>query len=412
MYNSARGLRRSVTQSFLALVLLISPVSAQRPPDMKLNANANRQVVGAVVRAINKYYVSADIARQVDERLRQRVSNGEYDKITSAFDLIDALDNHTQQVSKDRHLALARGVLTTTSQAQGKLPLGTKNGFVTTRDNVKIHYLEAGPRLRRRVSSGALSSASQRESRNLPTVLFVPGWMTPGWIWELQIAHFAQHYRVVAMDPRSQGESSKPADGHYPAARARDIKSVVDQLKLAPVVIVGASSAVTEVVSYVDQFGTKELPGLVLVNGIAGRDYDRATLSGLLAYSNSLQIDRQKAADRFVRGLYKKPQSEDYIRRMVQATLRMPTNSAMALILGGIASDNRPALAKIDQPTLIVVARVGPWMQFYEDLQQRIRGARMEIFEEAGHALFVEEAIRFNALLDGFLNSLAAEARR
>jgi non-heme chloroperoxidase len=304
------------------------------------------------------------------------------------------------------------GATMISSQAQAKLPPGTKNGFVTTSDKVRIHYLMAGPGPRRRVSSSAPSSTPKRESRRIPTILFVPGWMTPGWIWEHQIAHFAQQYRVVAMDPRSQGESSKPADGHYPAARARDIKSVVDQLKLAPVVIVGYTSSVTEVVSYVDQFGTETLAGLVLVNGIAGRDYDQATTSGLLAYSNSFQLDRQKAADRFVRGLYKKPQSEEYIGRMVRATLRMPTNSAMALIMGGIASDNRPALAKIDKPTLIVVARVGPWMQFYEDLQRRIRGARMEVFEDAGHALFVDEAGRFNALLGEFLSALWVEQRK
>ena len=31
-------------------------------------------------------------------------------------------------------------------------------------------------------------------------------------------------------------------------------------------------------------------------------------------------------------------------------------------------------------------------MPFYEDLQKRIRGARMEVFEDAGPALFVDEA--------------------
>ena len=285
------------------------------------------------------------------------------------------------------------GVMVSMGQAQDKLPPGTKEGFVTTSDGVRIHYFEA----------------RAKSLRPSPTLLFVPGFMTPGWIWEHQLAHFAQNYRVVAMDPRSQGESSKPADGHYPSARAGDIKSLVDQLKLRPVVLVACTSGVTEVASYIDQFGTETLAGLVLVNGIAGRDYDEATMSGLLAYANSFQLDRQKATERFVRGLYKKPQSEDYIRRMIQATLRMPTNSAVALILGGIASDNRPALAKIDKPTLIVVATVRPWMPFYEDMQKRIRGARIEVFEDAGHALFVDEAARFNTLLDGFLNNLARE---
>ncbi len=49
---------------------------------------------------------------------------------------------------------------------------------------------------------------------------------------------------------------------------------------------------------------------------------------------------------------------------------------------------------------------VSPWMVFYEDLQKRIRGSRMVIFEDAGHALFVDEPARFNGLLDGFLDKL------
>ncbi len=68
----------------------------------------------------------------------------------------------------------------------------------------------------------------------------------PGWMWEKQMAHFAKTNRVVAMGPRSQGESSQTAEGLYTAARARDIKAVMDQLKLAPVVLVGWSMGVAE----------------------------------------------------------------------------------------------------------------------------------------------------------------------
>lgn len=107
MYISVRELWRRPIQCLFALVVLTSSVSAQRPPDMKLNAETNRQVVEDVIRAINKYYVSAEVAKRVDERLRERLKNGAYDKISSAFDLMDALDSHMQEVSKDKHLALA-----------------------------------------------------------------------------------------------------------------------------------------------------------------------------------------------------------------------------------------------------------------------------------------------------------------
>jgi pimeloyl-ACP methyl ester carboxylesterase len=39
-------------------------------------------------------------------------------------------------------------------------------------------------------------------------------------------------------------------------------------------------------------------------------------------------------------------------------------------------------------------------------MQKQIAGSRLERFESAGHALFVDEADRFNAVLDEFLNGL------
>jgi retinol-binding protein 3 len=102
---STRSLRRVMTSIILAL--FVSPVCAQRPPDIKLNADANRQVVEGAIRVINKYYVSAEIAKRLEAGLRQRSKNGAYDKITSAFDLMDALDKDMQEISKDKHLALA-----------------------------------------------------------------------------------------------------------------------------------------------------------------------------------------------------------------------------------------------------------------------------------------------------------------
>ncbi|HWN08502.1 MAG TPA: S41 family peptidase [Pyrinomonadaceae bacterium] len=100
-------LPRQLVKALLAITLVSTPSFPQRPPDIKLTPEANRQVVNGVMKVIQKYYVSAEVAGRVNERLRQRVESGEYDKITSAFDLIDALDSHMQEASKDKHLALA-----------------------------------------------------------------------------------------------------------------------------------------------------------------------------------------------------------------------------------------------------------------------------------------------------------------
>jgi non-heme chloroperoxidase len=268
---------------------------------------------------------------------------------------------------------------------------GIRDGFVTTLDGVKIHYLEAGPR--------------GQAGRTVP-ILFVPGWTMPAEIWEPQIAHFAKTRRVVAMDPRSQGLSSQTSEGNYPEARARDIKAVVDQLRLAPVVLVGWSLGVKELVAYVKQFGCDTIAGLVLVDGAAGLDPQPDVIREVLDRSMRLQRDRPTAAAQFVRGMYKKPQPPEYLDRITRATLRTPTPTAIALMLEYVASDFRPDLASITKPTLIVVVR-RPGEETVEETQRRIAGSKLEVMDGVGHALFVDDPQRFNTILEDFLKALS-----
>jgi non-heme chloroperoxidase len=293
-------------------------------------------------------------------------------------------------------------------------PPATKSGFVVTSDGVRIHYLEAGQvktvgsfEVGGTPQHGALinGQVSISDIRQQPAILFVPGWTMPGWIWEKQIEHFSKTHRVVAMDPRCQGESSQTADGLSPAARARDIKAVVDQLHLAPVILVGWSMGVGEVASYVDQFGTKDIAGIVFVDDVPGADVPAAVYKDVMEFINGFVQNRRGATEPFVRSFFKKPQPEDYLKRVVEASLRTPTNTAVALLVGKFGTDLRPALKKIDKPTLIVAAKSG-FLNLIQAIQPQIAGSRLEIFEDAGHALFVDDAERFNSLLDEFLRSL------
>ncbi len=272
--------------------------------------------------------------------------------------------------------------------AQESMKTTSRSGFIKTPDGVRIHYLEAGPRAPR---------------AKAPAILFVPGWTMPAEIWEAQITYFSKTRRVVAMDPRSQGQSSQAAEGNYPEARARDIKALVDQLKLAPVALVGWSMGVADATGYVNQFGTDSLAALVLVDGFVDwMPVERL----LLDMAADLQRDRTAATAEFVRGMYKTAQSEDYLQRITRAALRTPTNTALALLFSLLTIDRRPALSKINKPTLVVVAQgSGPFMKMFEEMQKGIAGSRLVVFEKAGHALFVDQSDRFNTLLDEFLKA-------
>jgi non-heme chloroperoxidase len=291
-----------------------------------------------------------------------------------------------------------------------------ESGFITSWDGAKIHYIEAGGSKMPlgnaeagnplpasvTVTKGNVSVTGPHE---LPSILFVPGFTMPAWIWENQIAYFSAKYRVVAMDLRSQGESSKTGEGDYPAAHARDIKAVIEQLHLAPVVLVGWSMGVPEVAAYVEQFGTRDLAGIVLVDGVAALDLTPEYIKGSIEFLKGMQTNRAQMTDGFVRSMFRKPQKEEYLQKLINASLATPTDSAIAIGLATFTTDNRLAIARINKPTLIVGANKDLVPQFQE-MQKRIPGAKFELFADAGQALFVDDADKFNTLLDEFLAGL------
>jgi hypothetical protein len=94
---------------------------------------------------------------------------------------------------------------------------GARSEFVTSWDGARIHYIEASRlKMLRSSTKGNISASGPQETFS---ILFVPGFTMPAWIWENQIAHFSVDHRVVAMDLRSQGKSSKTG-GYSGACRS------------------------------------------------------------------------------------------------------------------------------------------------------------------------------------------------
>lgn len=253
-----------------------------------------------------------------------------------------------------------------------------KSAFFTTSDGVRIHYLEAGKG---------------------PAIVFIPGWMMPAWIWEHQVAHFAAKYHVVAVDPRSQGESDKPAEGNYPERRARDYKELIDHLKLTPAVLVGWSMGVPEILAYVDQFGAADVRGVVLVDGFVELDESVAKVFPL--WLRSMVMDRKGFAARFIPSMYKKPQPDSYYQRLATESLKTPTNTAVELLIIS-HRDWTPVLPTLAQtPVLLTVTT--PLLKQIDIMRSAVPKLQSEVFEGAGHALFVDDAERFNNVVQKFI---------
>ncbi|MBV9873481.1 MAG: alpha/beta hydrolase, partial [Verrucomicrobia bacterium] len=235
---------------------------------------------------------------------------------------------------KDRFKTSSLVLLLCLLTGTGALAQTEKSGFIKTSDGVRIHYVEAG---------------------NGDPIVFIPGWRMPGWIWQKQIDGLSNKYRVIAVDPRSQGESDKPNYGHLPETRARDYKQLVDQLGLKQPVLVGWSMACGELLSYVEQFGEEGIRGLVLVDGLIPASANPKIVSTMYDWLIQLQRDRQKEAQVFVRSMYKKPEPEEYLQRVAQASMEVPADTTVTLLHNMVEdTDFSKAFARITRPMLFV----------------------------------------------------------
>lgn len=262
----------------------------------------------------------------------------------------------------------------------------TKSGFFKTSDGIRIHYLEAG--------SGR-------------PIVFIPGWTMPAWIWQKQMDEFAKKYHVIAVDPRSQGESDKPTYGHLPETRARDYKELVDRLGLKQPVLVGWSMACGELIKYAEQFGSDNVSSYVLVDGLLSAKLSPEVFAMLSGWMNDLQQDRRKQADGFVRSMFKKPQSEDYLKSLIDASVEVPADTAAVLIYDMIAvKDFSAGLTRANRPMLFVYQSGS--QQSADFVKSKLGDkVRLERFDGDGHALFVDDPEKFNRVVEEFVQSIS-----
>ena len=248
--------------------------------------------------------------------------------------------------------------------------------FFATSDGVRLHVLEGGP-------------------ARAPVIAFVPGWSMPADIWRSQLEALGARYRVAALDPRGQGRSEIPQAGYTLERRATDVREFLDAYPRA--VLVGWSLGALESLEYVRAHGEGRLTGLVIVDSSVGEP--PAPPAGV--FKESLRGNRRRALNEFVRAIFKTPRPESEVSALVAGALQMRLEDSIALLSYPVPREHwRAATHAVRSPLLYVVTP-----QLAEqagNLQRNRPGTETAVFERAGHALFVDEPERFNALVEDF----------
>jgi non-heme chloroperoxidase len=274
-----------------------------------------------------------------------------------------------------------------------------QDGNITTSDGIRIHYLSNG------------------EKNAHSPMIFIPGWSFTSQIWQTQLEHFAKNRRVIAIDPRSQGDSTKTDGDNTPEARARDLREIIEQLELKNVVLVGWSQGVQDVAAYVEQFGTDSIAGFVLVDspfssGPAEFKLHPQFSERLFELMAIYSAHPKEYYAGMIKSITKHEISPEQLRQLTTNSEKMSTTSGLAMLVTDLFTvDRRAVLKKLSKPTLIIASAESKELESQREMQRSIPNAQFEVVSEADHAVFIDQPKKFNHLIDMFLEKLESQPK-
>jgi len=247
-----------------------------------------------------------------------------------------------------------------------------------------------------------------------PALLLIHGISMSRRYFHKQLEPLSARQRVVALDLRGHGDSEKVESGHTVPQYARDVHQLIRALDLDRPVLLGWSMGVFVALDYIRQFGASNLRGLIDVDEAAsdfkwdGWEHGFLDLPTLHSLMTAVQDDRKAFIAEFVPDMFHNAQAPEDLEWMISESSKLPTGPLSAILFDQTVQDYRDVLGAIEIPTLICWGRHDQLLPVSGApyMHEHIRDSRLELFEDSGHCPFLEEADRFNQVVQDFLDTL------
>jgi pimeloyl-ACP methyl ester carboxylesterase len=245
-----------------------------------------------------------------------------------------------------------------------------------------------------------------------PPVVLVHGYTLTSAVWTLQLERWPEHgHRVVAYDQRGHGGSLAGADGITAASLAADLRTVLEELDLRDVVLVGHSLGGMVVqalaVEHADVVATRVARVVLLSTAARGVSWVDSPLRSFVERAGALygRIGPLAMGRRELGFLLASvgvgPDAPVWVIERAQAmTQACPPETLVAAGRVLLRFDVSTRVEAVAAPTLVVCGthdRLTPPRESVR-LVERIPGAVLEVLPRVGHLVMLEAPDRLEAL--------------
>ena len=268
-----------------------------------------------------------------------------------------------------------------------------------------------------RTSDGAeLHVVETAGSASRPIVLLHGVTLTSD-IWHNQMGDLGGRFRVLALDWRGHGRSTVGGDGYGLEVLARDLRAVLEHFDLRDAVLVGHSMGGMALMRFcADRQSLYRHAGRLVFLSTAARDVGEVGLGRANRLLSGIVRRRPSVAEHLPMsapgdlgyaitrlGFGSKP-SADWVEEAREMVGAMSPSAAGRSFLPLLAHDERATLRALDLPVLVMVGTrdlLTPEQQGRE-IADLVPGAKLVVFEGAGHLLMLERRERLASELARF----------
>lgn len=263
--------------------------------------------------------------------------------------------------------------------------------YIETEDGVEIYFKDVGEG---------------------PTILLVHGWPLDADMWEDQIyALSTGGFRVVAYDRRGFGRSEQPFDGYDYDTLSDDLATLIDDLELSDITLVGFSMGGGEVARYMSRHDGKGVSRAILVSAVPPyllkdeSNPDGVDKSVFDGFVDAIKKDRAHflagfAKDFYGAGLLNFSVSDELLRWSQSVAMMASLKATVDCVAAFSETDFRPDLKTFKVPTLVIHGSADATVPLEISGQRSaelIPGAELIVYDGAPHGLFFTEKDRLSA---------------
>ena len=251
-------------------------------------------------------------------------------------------------------------------------------------------------------------------------VLLITGWPLSHEMWEYQMEALLQNnFRVIVYDRRGFGKSSKPYEGYDYDTLTSDLKSIIDQLQLKDVTLVGFSMGGGEVARYFSKFNGENISKAIFIGAIT--PFMLQTIDNPNGKSKeeneetakSINNDRIAFLDDFGKNFFGKSVLNNSISEPLLEYYRMLCSFAspkatLECAKSFSTTDFREEMFMLKVPTLIIHGDNDKIVDIEISSKKAaalIPNNKFLIYKDAPHGLFFTHKEQLNKDLVAFLNS-------